>query len=137
VFVVLWQFMANGGLVWLMVIGVAMSISLGQAEAKASVVAFGVELATIHVVSTGIVIGLLMGSVFLISPILRLPFIGYLAFSFTISLFAARWHFRMYRIPGPGWIPAGLVVPVAVLVIATVMIVRDHQQRRLMIERAG
>ncbi len=42
-FIVLWQFLANGGLVWVMAIGTAMSVSLGKEEAKAAVIHFGAE----------------------------------------------------------------------------------------------
>ncbi len=136
-FIVLWQFLANGGLVWVMAIGTAMSVSLGKEEAKAAVIHFGAERAFVHVVATGSVVGLLLGIAFLLALIIRLPFIGYLAFSVPVSLFAARWQLNTYGIDGKSWIVVGLVIPPLLLALTPPMITRDRRQRRLVMEQSS
>ncbi len=136
-FIVLWQFLANGSMVWILAIGIAMSISLGKEEAKAAVLHFGAERATVHVVATGSVVGLLLGTAFFLAPIIRLPLIVYLAFSITVSLLAARWHFSTYGIEGQSWIVAGLVTPILLLILTPSMIERDRRQRRLVMEQSS
>jgi len=135
--IVLWQFLANGSLDWVLTMGIAMSVSLGREEAKAAVLQFGAERATIHVVGTGCVVGLLLGAAFFLAPIIRLSLIGYLTFSATVSLVAARWHFYTYRIEGKSWIVAGMVVPILLLLLAPSMVERDRRQRRLMTEQSS
>jgi hypothetical protein len=135
-FIVLWQFLANGSLAWIVVIGAAMSFTLGKEEAKAAVVAFGPQRAVIHVALTGCVVALLQGFLFFLRLSIRVPFVGYLAFSLFVSLSAARWHFNLYAIEGKAWIYAGSVVPILLLILAPPMIVRDQQQRRLVMEQS-
>lgn len=129
--IVLWQFLANGSLLWVMTIGIAMSISLGKDEAKAAVLQFGAERASLHVVATGSIVGLLLGFMFFLAPFVRLPVLGYLALAVSISLAAAKWHFQVYGIQGHSWIGAGIAFPVGLLLYSSAMIARDHQQRRL------
>lgn len=136
-YIVLWQFLANGSLVWLMAIGTAMSVSLGKNEAKAAVLHFGAERATLHVVGTGSVIGLLLGIAFFLAPIIRLPFVAYLAFSATVTLLAARWHYSTYGIEGQAWIAAGLAATILLLIFTPSMIERDRRQRRLVTEQSS
>jgi hypothetical protein len=136
-YIVLWQFLANGSLIWVMAIGIAMSVSLGKEEAKAAVLHFGAERATLHVVGTGSVIGLLSGIAFFLAPIIRLPFVAYLAFSTTVSLLAARLHFSVYGMEGHSWIAAGLVTPILLLIFTPSMIERDRRQRRLVMEQSS
>jgi hypothetical protein len=136
-YIILWQFLANGSLVWFMIIGVAMSISLGRQEAKDAVLHFGAERAIVHVIGTGVAVGLLLGAAFFLARVFRLPFIPYLAFAVTVALLAARWHFFTYGIEGKSWILAGLVVPILLLMTATPMIERDRRQRRLVMEQSS
>jgi hypothetical protein len=136
-FIVLWQFLANGTLVWFMMIGVAMSVALGRQEAKAAVLQFGAERAMVHVIGNGVAIGLLLGVAFFLARVYRWPFLPYLAFAFTVSLLAARWHFITYGIEGKSWILAGLVVPILLLMTAAPMIERDRRQRRLVNEQTS
>ncbi len=136
-FITLWQFLVNSSMVWLLAIGLAMSVSLGGEGAQQAFVLFGAERAALHVIATGSAVGLLMGVVFFISPIVRLPFLGYLAFSVTVSLLAARWHYQVYEMDGRAWIVVGLIVPVILLVMASAMIARDQQQRKLILERTS
>lgn len=135
-FIVLWQFLANGFMLWIVTIGIAMSVSLGREEAKAAVLHFGAERATFHVAGTGSVVGLLLGAAFFLAPIIRLSFIRYLAFSATVSLLAARWHFYIYGIEGKSWIVAGLVIPILLLLFTPPWIERDRRQRRLVMEQS-
>lgn len=134
-FITLWQFLANGSMVWILAIGIAMSVSLGRDGAKEAVLSFGPERAILHVAGTGCAVGLLTGIVFFISPIIRLPFLAYFSITATISLLAARWHYQVYDIDGIAWLVAGLIVPVLLLVFAPAMIARDQQQRRLVMEQ--
>jgi len=136
-YIVLWQFLANGSLIWVMAIGMAMSVSLGKEEAKTAVLRFGAERAMLHVVGTGSVIGLLLGVAFFLAPIIRLPFIAYLAFSETVLLLAARWHYSVYGIEGQAWIAAGLVTAILLLIFTPSMIERDRRQRRLVTEQSS
>lgn len=136
-YIVLWQFLANGSLIWVMAIGIAMSVSLGNEEAKAVVLHFGAERAIFHVVGTGSVVGLLLGVAFFLAPIIRLPFVAYLAFSATVTLLAARWHYSAYGIEGQAWIAAGLVTPVLLLIFTPSMIERDRRQRRIVTEQSS
>lgn len=135
--IVLWQFLANGSLYWLFMIGIAMSVSMGKDEAKIAVLNFGAELATLHVVATGSVVSLLMGVAFFLAEVIRLPFIVYIVFSATVSLFAARWHFLVYGIQGQSWIAVGMVVPIFLTIFAPSMIERDRRQRRLAMEQSS
>ncbi len=134
-FITLWQFLAIGGMVWILVIGTAMSVSLGGEESREAIMLFGAERASLHVIATGCVLGLLMGFAFFIAPIIHLPVVGYLAFAVTTSLLAARWHYGVYDIAGTAWVVAGLITPTLVLVFAPSMIARDQQQRRLILEQ--
>ncbi|MFA4846549.1 MAG: hypothetical protein WC654_08425, partial [Patescibacteria group bacterium] len=136
-FIVLWQFLANGSMLWIVVIGISMSVLLGREEAKAAVLHFGAERATIYVVGTGSIVGLLLGAAFFLAPIIRFPFIGYLAFSASVSLLAARWHFNIYGIEGKSWIVAGVVFPIILLIFTLSMIERDRRQRRLVMEQSS
>jgi hypothetical protein len=136
-FIVVWQFLANGSMVWLLALGIAMSVSLGREEAKTAVLRFGTERATIHVVGTGIVVGLLCGTTFFLCLINRLPVMCYLIPSTTVSLLAAHSHFHAYRIESGIWVIAGLVVPILLLLSTPSMIERDRRQRRLVLERSS
>lgn len=136
-FITLWQFLVGGGMVWLLVIGFAMSFSLGSEESREAVLLFGVQQAFLHVIATGCILGLLMGFAYFLAPIIRLPVVGYLAFAVTISLLAAKWHYGVYEIDGTAWVVAGLFTPALVLFIAPSMIARDQQQRRLILEQAS
>lgn len=133
-FIVLWQFLANGGMLWVVIIGIAMTVSMGQEAAKAAVLHFGAERATVHVAATGSIIGLVLGAAFFLAPIIRLPFIGYLAFSISLSLIAAGWHFHIYGIEGKSWVIAGVIIPILLLLFAPPWIERDRRQRRLTME---
>jgi hypothetical protein len=134
-FIVLWQFLVNGSMLWIVTIGITMSVSLGTEEAKVAVLLFGAERATFHVAGTGSIVGLLLGTAFFVAPIIRLSFIKYLAFSVTVSLLVARWHFYIYGIEGKSWIVAGLVIPFLLLLFTPSMIERDRRQLRLVMER--
>ncbi len=136
-FIVLWQFLANGCLLWVFTLGIAMTLALGREEAKVAVLHFGAERATIHVLGAGGVVGLLSGATFYFAPIIRLPLFPYLAFSVGVSLVAARWHFTVYSIEGRWWIVAGLLVPILLLLLAPSMIERDRRQRRLLMEQSS
>lgn len=136
-YIVLWQFLANGSLLWFMAIGTAMSVSLGKEAAKAAVLRFGAERATLHVVGTGSIIGLLLGVAFFLAPIIRLPFVAYLAFSATVTLLAAKWHYSVYGIEGHAWIAAGLATAILLLIFTPSMIERDRRQRRLVTEQSS
>jgi hypothetical protein len=136
-FIVLWQYLANGSLLWLLTIGFAMSLALGREEAKVAVLQFGAERATFHAVAIGGAVSLLSGLAFYLAPIVRLPFVVYVVFSVGVSLFAARWHFESYAIQSHWWVAVGLTVPVFLLILAPVMIERDRQQRRVAIEQVG
>ncbi len=136
-FIVLWQFLANGSLLWVLTLGIAMFLALGREEAKAAVLDFGAERAALHVVGTGCVVGLLSGATFYLARIIRLPLLAYLGFSAAVSLVAARWHFTVYSIEGRWWIAAGLLVPIQLLLFASSMIERDHRQRRLAMEQSS
>ncbi len=133
--IILWQFFANGSMLWTMTIGIAMTVSLGQEEARSAILRFGAELATLHVIGTGCVVGLLLGTAFFFASIVRLPLVGYLGFSAVASLSAARWHFTVYDIEGTSWVVAGVIIPFLLLFVAPAMIERDHRQRRLMMEQ--
>ncbi len=135
-FIILWQFLATGSMLWFFVIGIAMSISLGREGAKAAVLHFGAERATVHVIVTGSGLSSLLGLAFFLALTIRLPSIIYLAFSEAVSLFAARWHFLVYGIDGNSWIVAGLITPILLLVLTPSMIERDRRQRRLVIEQS-
>jgi len=134
--IVLWQFLANGMLVWILTIGIAMSVSLGREEAKAAVLHFGAEQAVIHVLVIGSIVGLVQGIAFFIASIIRLPFVAYIIFCETVSLIAARIHYFKYGIEGKFWIVAGLIVPVLLMILARGMIERDRRQRRLITEQS-
>jgi hypothetical protein len=135
-FIILWQFLACGGMFWFVMIGIAMSVSLGREEAKAAVLQFGAERAFAHVVVAGSVVGLLSGAAFFLASIARLPLIGYLAFSATVSLLAARWNLHTYGIEGASWVLVGLITPPLLLVSTPSMIERDRRQRRLLMEQS-
>lgn len=135
-FIILWQYVANASIIWFGMIGLAMSIALGSDGAKRAVLDFGAERATLHVVATGCAVGLLLGAAFFLGPLLRLPMIGYLAFSITVSMVAARWHFAVYGIAGKAWMIAGVALPVLLLLVTPSMIARDRQQRRVMMEQS-
>jgi hypothetical protein len=136
-FIVLWQFLAIGNMAWLMTIGTAMSISLGREEAKAAVLHFGAERATLHVVAMGSVVGLLLGAAFFLARRIRLTLAAYFVFSVVIAGAAARWHFSTYGIAGKAWILAGVVTPILILYFTPSMIARDHRQRRIVMEQSG
>lgn len=136
-FIVLWHFLANGNIIWTITIGIAMSLTLGREEAKAAVLAFGAERATIYLVGIGSIVGLLQGAAYFAAPIIRLSFIAYFAFSLVITLSAARWHFSIYGIGGKWWVVAGVVIPGLLLLFTPLMIERDRRQRRLAMERSG
>jgi hypothetical protein len=135
-FIVLWQFLANGSMFWIMAIGIAMSVSMGREEAKMAIMRLGAERAFASIAATGGVVGLLMGIAFFLAPITRLPLIGYLASSATISLLAARWHFHTYAIEGKSWVLVGLIIPIFLLIFTPAMIERDRRQRRLATEQS-
>jgi hypothetical protein len=133
-YIVLWQFLANGSLLWILLIGIAMSISLGKDEAKAAVLRFGAERAIWHVIVTGTAVSLSLGLMFFLVPILRSPIFGYLFPAIGVSLLTAKWHFHIYGIQGHSWIMAGLAFPIGLLIFCPPMIARDHHQRRLALE---
>ena len=135
-YIIIWQYFANGSLLWIMAMGIAMSISVGQEQAKAMVIQYGVDLATFHVAGTGSIVGILLGVCFFISPILRLPFVVYLIVAEIIALLAARWHFQSYGIDGISWIVSGAAFPILLLLLALPMIERDRRQRRLVTEES-
>jgi len=135
-FIILWQFVANGSLVWVLAVGIAMSLALGRDEAKQAVLDFGMVRALVHVLGTGVLIGLLFGVAFYVAPIVRVKFLFYLTYCLVISLVAAKWHFDVYGIDGKWWVASGLVAPVAMHFMALPMIGRDHQQRRVVMEEA-
>lgn len=132
--IILWQFLANGSIIWVTTIGIAMSLTLGKVEAKAMVLNFGIERATVYVLGTGSILGLLLGITFFVTKILRIPFILYLSFSIFISLLAARWHYQLYNIQGRGWVFAGIITIILLLFFTPSMIRRDQQQRKLIKE---
>lgn len=134
--IIVWQFLAHGSMLWIVMIGIAMSMSLGKEQAQAAVLHFGAERATWHAAGTGCIVGLLSGVAFFITPGVRLSLIVYLVFSAAISLWAARWHFDTYGIEGKAWLVAGMVVPLLLLLFTLPMIQRDRGQRRLMMEQA-
>jgi hypothetical protein len=135
-FIVLWQFLANASMYWFGTMGTAMSIALGRDGTKRAVLNFGAELATVHVVGTGCIVGLLLGAIFFFGPSLRLPRIGYLILSASVAMLAARSHFEIYHIEGKGWIAAGVVFTLFLLFFTPVMIERDRRERRLMMEQS-
>jgi hypothetical protein len=136
-FITLWQYLANGALLWVLSLGIAMSLALGRQEAKEAVLHFGAVRATIHIVGTGSVVGLLLGVAFYIARIIRMRFLPYLAFSAGVSLLAARWHFLVYGIESRWWVAAGILVPFLLLLFAPSMIERDRRQRRLVTEQSS
>lgn len=132
--VVLWQFLANTTLVWIMVIGIAMSISAGKEEAKAAVLRFGAERAALQVGATGSVLGVLLGIFCFLSIVRRSSLASYLVPALAASLAAAWWHFGQYDLHGRAWIGAGMLLPLVVPFMALPMIERDRRQRRLIAE---
>jgi hypothetical protein len=130
-FIVLWQFLANGIMVWILAVGVAMSVVLGSDEARAAVLRFGVERATWHVVGSGALVSLAMGACFALCMMRRLPFLVYLLPAVVVAASACHWHFDAYGIAGRAWMGVGIVVPLLVLVLAPPMIERDRRQRRM------
>jgi hypothetical protein len=136
-FIILWQFLANGIILWFIASGIAMSVSLGRAEAKAAVLQFGADRAFIQFVIAGSIVGLLSGAAYFLGLIVRLPWPAYLAFSVTVSLLVARWHLNAYDIEGKTWVLLGLIIPFLLLVFAPPMIERDRRQRRLLLEQSS
>jgi hypothetical protein len=130
-FIYLWQFLANGSLLWIAAIGIAMTITLGKEEAKTAVMLFGAERAVVYVLVGGCVVGLLLGIIFFLSSTLRIPFILYIVFSAGIPIVAARFQLSIYNIDGNWWIAAGLFVSFFLHFLAVPMIERDRRQRRL------
>jgi hypothetical protein len=135
--ITLWQFAATTSMAWFMIIGVAMSISLGKDAAKAAVIHFGAERATLHVVATGVIVGLLQGLAFFTAPAFRIRFVPYAIFCMAVSLAAARWHYQSYGIAGRVWVGAGIVLPFVVLLWAPDLIKRDQKQRRQAMSEAS
>lgn len=134
-FIFLWQFLANSWLLWMATIGIAMTITLGKDEAKTVVLLFGAERAMVYVLIGGSVIGLLLGIVFYLSSIFRIPFILYFISAAGISIVAARLQLSIYSIEGNWWIAAGLFVSFFLHILAVPMIERDRRQRRLASEQ--
>ncbi len=135
-FIVLWQHLANVTVLWVVAVGLAMTLALGQNQAHAAIIDFGAERATIHALGTGGLLGVLLGLALYLAPIIRLPFLLYLAFSVGVSLLAARWHFAVYGIQSHWWVAAGILVPILSLLVAPPMIERDRRQRRLAMEES-
>ena len=135
-FIILWQYLANTSLIWMTGVGLAMTISLGQQAAKVAVIQFGMERAVFHVIGTGCVLGLIIGIVRFLSPIIRIPFLVFFAFTVTITLLAAKWHFDTYGIQGKSWIAAGIIIPFLLQIFTPPMILRDHKQRQLLMEQS-
>jgi hypothetical protein len=133
-FIILWQFLANGSLIWIFSIGMAMSFSLGKDQAKTAVLNFGAERASAMVIASGAILGLLEGFAFFIALHIRGTLIAYFILSASAALLAAHWHYGLYAIAGNAWIVVGSANPVCLLFFALPMIARDRQQRRLAIE---
>ena len=132
--IIFWQFLANGSLVWVLVIGTVMSLALGSEEARAAVTQFGAERATLHAIGTGAFVAVAMGVGYAFGPALGVPGPMYLLFAIGVASFAARWHLGAYGIEAMWWIGVGVVVPLLVLLFTPAMIERDRDQRRLAIE---
>ena len=136
-YIVLWQFIANGSIVWIVTIGAAMSIQLGRHEARVAVINYGAEAAVYQALAVGSAGGGLMGLAYFLGGLLRLPPFLFLVFSCSLWSAAGYWHYRLYGIPGNSWIPVGLAMVVLLLIGAPAMIDRDRQQRRLAAEMTG
>src|SRR5262249_11691298 len=132
--IVLWQFFANTNMSWFVAISLTMSISMGREQAKASVVHYGAERATLFLVATGSALGFLTGVATLLGQQMRLPFIGYLAMSEILSLLAAHLHSSAFGMRGSSWVIPGLAVPIVVFLTTPSWIERDRRQRGLMTE---
>lgn len=132
-FIIIWQYLANGSILWVVIIGAAMSFLLGLEEAKSTVIHFGV-IAFIHVVVIGSIVGLLSGIALFFNRIFRMSFVSYFVFSLVISFLAAKWNFQIYGIQSNLWFVIGTIAPILLLILALPRIDRDFQQRRLMME---
>jgi hypothetical protein len=131
---VLWQFVFNGSFAWFVLIGIAMSASAGKENAKAIVIHYGAEKATLVAIGLGCLISTIQGFVFFLAPLVRLRLVPYLVFCMGVALAAARWDYHIFGIVGRGWIVAGILHPLALLLLAPPMIQRDRQQRRLVMQ---
>ena len=72
---------------------------------------------------------------FFLAPLVRLRIAAYLVFCMGVALAAARWDYHVFAITGKAWIVAGLLHPIALLILAPAMIQRDRQQRRLVMQQ--
>jgi len=134
--IILWQFLWNGSIAWFVAIGIAMTLALGKEGAKAAILHFGAERATLYVIGIGCFVGLLLGLGFFMGPLTGLPVPGYIVYGAAMSLLLANLQFHVYGIQSKWWVAAGLAVPILLLFLTPGTIQRDRRQRRLMIEQA-
>lgn len=137
-FNVLWQFLANGSMTWVIVLGVAISLALGREEAKAliqsSVTETSVVFVTLSVLLPGICLGLLLGVPYFLAINNRFPFLLFITDAIIMPLGAAYLYFIYYGIDSWWWILPGIAFPLLLLIVAPPMIQRDRQQRRIILE---
>jgi hypothetical protein len=134
-FITIWQFFANGTMLWLLIVGTAMSIALGREEAKDAVIRYGAEQSTLLVVGVGGVTSLFVALLHFATRVLRLPALIFLVTSLAAIFMAARWHLAIYGIHGNWWIGVGIVFLVLLIPSALSMMARDHQQRNIVREQ--
>lgn len=131
----LWQFCCNGAMVWIMSLGIGMSVALGKDETKKHLLHQGVENTMLLVLGMGCLVGLAMGIIWFAAMITRLRFLGYFLLAAGVGMLAARWQYQQLNVEGRSWIGVGLVVPVVLVFMAAGMIDRDRRQRRLVQEQ--
>ena len=140
-FNVLWQFLANGSILWLVVLGAALTFALGREEARAfiqlAVAETSLSYVTLSVFIPGTCMGLLLGLAYFLTINGKFPFSLFVFHAFVLPLGVAYLYFLYYGLDCQWWILPGVAFPLLLRLFVPPLIERDRQQRRMIQEEAA
>lgn len=138
-FSVLWHYLANGMIIWIMLLGLSLTKIYGKEGLKLFVDEVGTWTFTIYTFGISACGNLLIGGLLLIMGVLKEhlkpKMLPCLILSLPIALAMGYLQFTLFAIDSRFWIFMGIALSVALHPVSVYLINRDKEQRRQILER--
>jgi hypothetical protein len=138
---VLWHYLANGSLIWLVLLSLTLSKALGQTEAKALLARLGVGYSMLALLGTGVAGSLAVAILLLgagqLNPGTKPKFLVCLLLSWPVAAALGFLQFRLLGVITTLWLLPSAVFPLILIPTAAMMMARDDRQRRDLLARGS